>query len=120
MKYLTQILLICTFSFLGEVLHALIPWPIPASIYGMVLLFLALALKIIPVRAVKDAGNFLTGLLPVLFVAPIVSLLDYWDVIKGDLLPIVIIVLVSTLVVFAAAGLVSQLLLKGRKEDSHD
>lgn len=120
MKFLSQIALILLFSFLGELCHQLIPVPIPASIYGMVLLFLALALKIIPVRAVKDAGSFLTSLLPVLFVAPIVSLLDYWDVVKGDLLPIVIIVLASTVVVFAVAGLVTQLLMKGRKEDPHD
>ena len=54
MKYLHQILLILLFSFLGEVLHALLPWPIPASIYGMGLLFAALSLKIIRVEQVKD------------------------------------------------------------------
>lgn len=116
MKYLPQILIIILFSFLGEVCHALIPAPIPASIYGMVLMFLALALKLVPVRAVKEAGGFLTGILPVLFVAPIVSLLDYWDIIKPAVLPILLIVLASTLVVFAVSGLVTQLLMKNRKE----
>lgn len=117
MKYFPQICIIILFSLLGEACHALIPAPIPASIYGMVLMFLALALKIIPVKAVKDAGSFLTGLLPVLFIAPIVSLLDYWDVIKSAVAPILIIVLVSTLIVFAVSGWVTQLLMKGRKEE---
>ena len=120
MQYLSQLLIIILFSFLGEVCHQLIPVQIPASIYGMVLMFLALALKIVPVKAVKDAGSFLTGILPLLFVAPIVGLLDYWEVIRTAALPIALIVLVSTLVVFAVAGWVTQLLVRARKEEKTD
>ena len=119
MKYLHQILLICLFSFLGEVLHALIPWPIPASIYGMVLLFTALSLKLIRVEQVKDAGSFLVSFLPVLFVAPIVSLLDCWDQLKSYLLPILVILIGSTVLCFAVAGRVAQWHI-GRKEKGHD
>ena len=42
MKYLRQLLMILIFSFIGEVLHAVIPIQMPASIYGLVLLFIAL------------------------------------------------------------------------------
>lgn len=115
MKYLSQILLICTFSFLGEVLHALIPWPIPASIYGMLLLFFALSVKLIRVDQVKDAGFFLTSFLPVLFVAPIVSLLDCWDQIRAHLIPIVVILIGSTVLCFAVSGRVTQWYIR-RKE----
>ncbi len=115
MKFLPQLLIIILFSFLGEICHALIPLQIPASIYGMVLMFLALSAKIVPVRAVKDAGGFLTGLLPLLFVAPIVGLLDHWAVIRAAVLPILLIVLATTVLVFAVAGWVTQLLIRGRK-----
>ena len=115
MKFLPQLLIILLFSFLGEICHALIPLQIPASIYGMVLMFLALALKLIPVRAVKDTGSFLAGLLPLLFVAPIVGLLDHWAAIRDALLPILLIVFGTTLLVFAVAGWVTQLLIRGRK-----
>lgn len=108
MKYLHQILLILTFSVLGEVLHGLIPWPIPASIYGMVLLFAALGLKLIRVEQVKDAGSFLTSILPVLFVAPAVSLLDCWDQLKAALLPILGILIGSTVLCFVISGRVTQ------------
>lgn len=118
MKYLHQILLIFLFSFLGELLHALIPWPIPASIYGMVLLFLALALRIIPVGAVKAAGTFLTTSLPVLFVVPIVSLLDCWDMVKDHLISIFVICIASTVICFAAAGWITQWFVR-RKGDQH-
>ena len=118
MKFLSQILLISLFSFLGEALHALIPWPIPASIYGMLLLFAALSLKLIRVEQVKDAGSFLVSFLPVLFVAPIVSLLDCWEQIKPYLLPILLILLGSTVLCFAVSGRVTQWYVR-RKEKGH-
>ena len=119
MKYLHQILLILLFSFLGEVLHALLPWPIPASIYGMLLLFAALSLKIIRVEQVKDGGSFLVSFLPVLFVAPIVSLLDCWSYIRSHIAAIVIVFLVSTVITFGVAGCVTQYLIR-RKEDGRN
>ena len=110
--------MILLFSFLGEVLHALLPWPIPASIYGMGLLFAALSLKLIRVEQVKDAGSFLVSFLPVLFVAPIVSLLDCWDQLKAHLLPIFLILIGSTVLCFAVSGRVTQWFV-GRKEKDH-
>lgn len=118
MKYLHQILRILLLSFLGEVLHTLIPWPIPASIYGMLLLFAALSLKIIRVEQVKVAGSFLVSFLPVLFVAPIVSLLDCWDQLKAHLFPILGILLGSTVLCFAISGRVTQWYVR-RKEKRH-
>lgn len=114
MKYLRQIGIIFLFSLLGELCRYLIPVSIPASIYGMVLLFAALALKIVPVQAVSDSGNFLVSILPVLFVAPTVNILASWDAIKEHLIAILVIMLLTTVITFAGAGLVTQWLL-GRK-----
>lgn len=118
MKYLRQILLIFLFSFLGELCRILIPLPIPASIYGMVLLFGALFLKIIPVDAVKEAGSFLTSFLPVLFVAPVVSLLDCWEQISPHIAAILFTAIFSTMLCFAVSGRITQWLMK-RKEGHH-
>lgn len=115
MKYLKQICLIFLFSFLGEVCRAVIPLPIPASIYGMVLLFAAMGLKLIRPAQVRDAGSFLTGLLPVLFVAPTVSLMDCWDQIKDAVVPLLAVALATTVITFGAAGLVTKLVMKGEK-----
>ena len=118
MKYLHQVLLILLFSFLGELMHAVIPWPIPASIYGMVLMFAALSLKIVKPQSVRDAGGFFVSILPLLFVAPIVGLMDCWDMIRANLVAIVVIMLVSTVLCFLVTGVVTQLLMdrKSRKE----
>lgn len=119
MKYLKQICLIMLFSFLGELCRSLIPLSIPASIYGMILLFGALALKIIPFGAVRETGAFLTSFLPVLFVVPTVRLMECWSQMRPVLIPLLLISLVATVIVFAASGIVTQWLIrKGEKKDA--
>ena len=112
MKFLRQIGRIGLFSFLGEVCRALIPFPIPASIYGMVLMLAALSLKIVKVEQVKDAGSFLVSFLPVLFIAPTVNLISCWDYIKNDLVVLILIIAVTAVLTFAVSGWVAQLVSK--------
>lgn len=120
MKYLKQFCVILLFAFLGELCRALIPYPIPASIYGMVLLFGALALKIVKLEQVRQTSGFLVSVLPVLFVAPVVNLMDCWDQVKDHLLPLAVIVLASTVVTFAVAGWVTQALAGKKGGDGHE
>lgn len=113
MKFLKQLLIILAFSALGELLAAVIPLPIPAAIYGIVLLFVALCTKLVKLAQVEDTARYLISIMPIFFVAPTVNLLRYWGVISQAVVPIVVILLVSTVVVFAVAGLVTQALRKG-------
>lgn len=119
LKYLFQFLWILGFSFLGEVLHAWIPAPIPASIYGMVLLFLALQLKIVKLEWVKDTGGLLVGIMSVMFVCPAVGILMCWDIVSENLLAIAAVIAVSFVLTFFVSGKVTQLILKkaGEKHD---
>ena len=112
MKKLKQICLILLFSLLGELCRFLIPFPIPASIYGMLLLFGALSLNIVKVEEVKYTGAFLTTILPLLFVAPVGNLLDCWPILKATWGPLVMISIISTVLVFGVAGVVTQLVMK--------
>lgn len=118
MKYLFQFLIIIGFTFLGEVLNQLIPLPIPAAIYGLVLLFLALQLKLIKLEHVQSCGNWLIGIMGILFVAPTVNLIGSWDQIAPNLIPITLIMVISTVVVFGVSGIVTKLL--RRKEDGEN
>lgn len=97
------------FSLLGELCHLVIPIPIPASIYGMVFLFLSLALGLLKVDAVKEAGSFLVGALPLLFVVPTVGLMGCWDLIREDLLQIAILVVITTVFTFGVSGMLTKL-----------
>ena len=119
MKYLNQFLIILGFALMGEVLQRIVPLPIPASVYGIALLFLALCLKLVKVEQVKTAGSFLTSILPVLFVSPSVGILENWDLIKGSLVPIVLLVLASTVITFGLSGRIAQAVM-GRGGKKHD
>ena len=112
MKYLKQLLIILAFSLVGEALQALIPLPIPAAIYGIVLLLIALCTGVLKAQAISDTAHFLIGIMPLLFVAPAVNILKNWGVIAPNLVPICVVMVVSTFVVFMVSGIVTQLLVK--------
>lgn len=118
--YLKQGALIFGFTLLGEVLSRLIPLPIPAAVYGLVLLFSALCAKIIKVEHVSKVSDFLLTILPILFVSPAVNLLESWGILAPHILPIVLIVVASTVLVFIVAGLVSQALCRKEGKDGSD
>ena len=119
MKYLSQFLIILGFTCLGEALQRILPLPIPASVWGLALLFFALCLKIIRVEQVKDAGGFLTSILPILFVAPAVGILEHWALIRDRFLPIALLLIGSTVLTFGIAGKVTGFFLK-KGGDGHD
>ena len=109
MKYLSQFCIILGFTFVGEALQRILPLPIPASVYGLVLLFAALCTGLVKLDQVKDVGSFLTSILPILFVAPAVNILDYWALIESRLIPIGLLILGSTVVIFGISGTVTRL-----------
>ena len=118
MAYLSQFLIILGFTLSGEALQRLLPFPIPASVYGLVLLFLALCFGLIKVEQVKQTGNFLSSLLPLLFVGPTVGIAEQWDMIAPQLLPIALLLAGSTVLTFGIAGRITQTLRrKGGRTD---
>lgn len=119
MKYITQMLYILLFSLLGEFLQRVIPLPIPAAIYGLVLLLLALCTGILKEEKVAEVSDFLISAMPILFVAPVAKLLQYWGIIGPNVVAICVVMVVSSVVVFAVAGLVTKLCLRNKKEDEN-
>lgn len=108
MKYLKQLFIILAFSLAGELLQTLIPLPIPAAIYGFALLFAALCTGLLSPEKIAATAEFLIAVMPVFFVAPVVNLLACYDVIAPQLVPICVIIAVSTFLVFGIAGFVTQ------------
>ena len=82
MKYFRQFFLILAISFAGEILHMVLPLPVPASIYGLVLMLLALVTGIVKIEQVKDTAVFLIEIMPVMFIPAAVGLLDSWSVLR--------------------------------------
>ena len=120
MKYLGQIIIILAFSFVGEILSYLIPLPVPASIYGILLLFAALVSGRLKVSSIRETSSLLIDLMPLMFVAPAVGLMDAWDLIAGSLVQYVLLIVVTTVLVMGVTGLITQKLLdsKGKGKGS--
>ena len=112
MKYINQFLIILLISFLGEILKCLLPLPIPASIYGMIILFLGLMTKVIKLESVKETGKFLIEIMPIMFIPAGVGLMTTWGGLQPILLPVSIITAVTIITVMVATGWVSQIIIR--------
>lgn len=110
MKYLTQFGIIIAITFAGELLNQLIPAPVPASIYGLLILLGLLLSGVLKVSQIKEASSFLIAIMPVMFVPPAVGLMESWGFLSGKLLPVLAALAVSTILVMAVTGLVTQAL----------
>lgn len=119
MKLLRQFCIILLVTFAGELIKSLVPLPIPASIYGMLLLLVCLMTGVIRLEAVEQAGDFLLEIMPLLFVPAAVGLLDMWDALRPILIPVVVITVVITVFVMVVTGRVAQWVLRHARKAVH-
>ncbi|MDO4393729.1 MAG: CidA/LrgA family protein [Bacillota bacterium] len=118
MKYVKQFLIILAISLVGEILHKLLPLPVSASVYGMILMFAGLASGIIKLSSVRETGRFLIEIMPIMFIPAGVGLMASWGVLKPILMPVCIITVISTVAVIANTGILSQLIIsRSRKKE---
>lgn len=122
MKYFRQFFLILAISFAGEILHMVLPLPVPArSIYGLVLMLLALVTGIVKIEQVKDTAVFLIEIMPVMFIPAAVGLLDSWSVLRPTIVPVIVITVLTTIIVMVVTGRVTQnVIRKGREKEENE
>jgi Putative effector of murein hydrolase LrgA len=112
MKYLKQFFIILAVSFAGEVLKYIIPLPIPASIYGLVIMLFLLGTKILSLECVRETGLFLVEIMPVMFIPAAVGLMDAWGELKPMLLSFSVITLFVTVLVMVCGGHAVQFIIR--------
>lgn len=120
MLYLRQFCIILFVSFLGELLHVIIPLPIPASVYGLVLMLSALCTGIIKLNQVKETAGFLIEIMPVMFIPAAAGLLDAWPVLQAIWIPVILITVVTTVLVMVVTGRVTQHMIRRKDRKEHD
>ncbi len=120
MKKLFQLCIILAISFAGELLAEWIPLPIPACIYGMVLMLAGLLSGLIPLAAVRDTGKFLLDIMPVMFIPAAVGLITTWGQMKAMLIPCILAIIPVTLLVMAVTGHVTQAVLRMKERRQKD
>ena len=97
-----------------------LPLPVPASVYGLVLLLAALTTGVVKLEQVKETGTYLTGIFPLLFVPAAAGIMELWAEMGQLLLPILIAILPVTVLVMAAAGRTTQALTARNKKEEAD
>lgn len=116
MKFLKQFAVIITISFLAEGIKFLLPLPIPASIYGLALMLLALCTKVVRLEDIKETAGFLVEIMPLMFVPAAVGLTQSWGTLRPILIPVAVILAVSTVAAMAVSGRVTQLVIRREKK----
>lgn len=112
MKFVRQFGIILVVTFISEALKYWIPLQIPASIYGLVLMLIALRTGVIPLEAIKDTAKFLIEVMPLMFIPAAVGLIDSWGALKVIFLPVIVITVISTIVVMVVSGRMTQRIIR--------
>ena len=121
MKYLHQAVVIAAVTFAAEIIKYLLPLPVPASIYGLLLLFVLLKTGAVKLSQIEDVGNLLLEIMPILLVPASVSFLTVLDTIQDMLLPVLIMGFIGTMAVMFVTGHVSQWVVRHTgKERPHE
>lgn len=108
MEYIRQFGIILLITFIGELLNHFIPLPVPASIYGFVIMLLALKFGVIKLCHVAHTSEFLIGIMTLMFVPAAVGLMNVWDIVEQILAPLIVITACTTVLVMVVSGRVTQ------------
>lgn len=112
MKLLKEMLVFIGLLWVGSIMNTYIPLPIPATVYGMILLFILLSTKKIKVEQIKTSSNAMLNILAFLFVPSGVSLIEHANLLKGNVIAILISLILSLFITVFVTGHVVQYIVK--------
>ena len=121
MKIIYQIAIIFSICWVSQVIEKLLPIDFPASVIGMILLFLLLSMGVLKIEHIREKSDFLLANMAFFFIPAGVSVINYFDVLKSSLLPLLAICVITTVVTFAATAYSIKLTLHlMRKKENKD
>ncbi|MBW4829304.1 MAG: CidA/LrgA family protein [Clostridiaceae bacterium] len=120
MKVFRQLAIIFGVLFVGHLLQHIIGLPIPATIIGMVILLICLVTGIIKVEMIEDVSEFLLDHITFFFIPSAVGIISSLEYVKDDWLPIIIVIVLSTIIVIGVTGLTVQVLKRLQRGDGRD
>lgn len=119
MEIFLQLMYLMLFSLIGDSISKALELPIPGSVIGMIMLFLALQFKFLKVEKVEKVGNFLVNNLPILFVAAGVGIMTKFGLIKPIWISLFIICIGTTIISIAIISKIVEFI-KNRFEGDKD
>ncbi len=115
MKYVKEFMWIILFTFIGELLNKILPLPVPAGVYGLILLLIALLSGKLKVEEVEHSGNFLLDTMTMMFIPASVGIMTAMELLLPVLIPYLVIISLSTILVMGITGVTAEKIRKGRK-----
>ena len=127
MRILNQLGIIFGILGVGEIISSLFSnfITIPGSIVGMIILFLLLQFKVIKEETIKDVADFLLSNMAIFFVPAGVSLINYFGLIKDNMMILILSGTIATIIIMLATGktvefMINKKELKSNEDDKDD
>lgn len=112
MKIIKQIGIIFAICWISTVIEALLPFSFPASVIGMILLLLCLITGVLKIHHIQEKSDFLLSNMAFFFIPAGVGMINYLDILAQNLIPLIVISVISTFITFAATVYSMKLALK--------
>lgn len=119
LKIIIHIGILYGIYWIGTWIERIFHLPVPGSVIGMILLFLLLQTNIIKLSWIREGTDFFIKHLTLFFIPATVGIINYLELFIGKGFLLVVITIISTVLVMAGSGLISQWLIR-RKEWKHD
>ena len=103
-KIIIQITIIFSICWISQIVESLLPIAFPASIIGMLLLFLLLMTRVLKVDHIREKSDFLLSNMAFFFIPAGVSIINYFDVLASNILPLLAVCVISTVLTFAVTA----------------
>ncbi|MGO5052720.1 CidA/LrgA family protein [Lachnospiraceae bacterium LCP25S3_G4] len=120
MKVLKQLGIILGICLLGEVTIRLLPFSFPSSVISLIILAVLLAVKVLKEEQIKETADFLAGAMAMFFIPPSIGIFEELELLKGQLLAVCIVVLISLLFTFLSASFSAILIQKIQRRIHHE
>ena len=104
MKVILQIGVVFGVCLIGEAAACFLPFPFPASVLSMILLFLLLCLKVLKIDHIRQKADFLLQNMAFFFIPAGVGILEQFEFVKDSMWQLLLICLVTTLLTFGVTA----------------
>lgn len=104
MKIIKQVGLIFGICWLSQVIEYWLPFAFPASVIGMVFLLICLITGILKIEHIQEKSNFLLANMTFFFIPAGVSMINYFELLKNNIVQIAAISIISTIITFVVTA----------------
>ena len=108
MKMMYQIGILFGVCLVGQAISVFLPIPFPGSVLSMIILFLLLYFRVIKVDHIRQKSDFLLKNMAFFFIPAGIGILSSFDLIRSSILPLLTIIVVTTILTFGATALTVQ------------